>query len=160
MLDGTYRLDYDLANKTIMGSPNPPLDGEPKSEPPVWRAFRSTCTPAGCTATQTALDDTNHQIAMTPLTTHQWRFTNDLWEKLPVKWLETRQGCEVVEGKTVAGDETVLGTASLEPQPDGSLRGLQIVTVISGECGEEGVVRQFPIHRDPNRRRAVRHSCG
>ena len=127
-----------------MGAPNPPLEEEPKTEPPAWRAFRSTCTPEGCTATSTALDDTNHQIAATPPGGGQWRFTDGRWQRLPEKFRETRQMCMVDENKTVAGDETVLGTTSLEPQPDGSLRGLQTVTVISSECGEEGLVRQFP----------------
>jgi hypothetical protein len=101
-------------------------------------------TPTGCTATSTALDDTDHQIAMTPPTTHQWRFTNSRWGMLPEKSRETREDCRVDEDKTIVGDETVLYTVSLEPQPGGSLRGLSTATVISGECGGEGVVQQFP----------------
>ena len=139
VLDGTYRFDSNLVNNTIMGSPNPPPDGQPTSET-NWRVFRSTCTPAGCTATETALDDTNHSIAATPLTTHQWRFTEGRWQMLPERSRETRQGCKVEQDKTVDGDETVLGASSLEPQPGGSLHGLSVVTAISSECGQEGAV--------------------
>ena len=70
VLDGTYRLDF--TSDPIMGMPNPPLPGQPAPPQTAWRAFRSTCTPAGCTAMSTVLDDANHQTAFTPLTTHQW----------------------------------------------------------------------------------------
>ena len=143
VLDGTYRFDFNPMSDTIMGSPNPPSDTHPNSNPTtVWRAFRSACTPSGCTATETVLDDTNHQVAKAPLSTHQWRFTNGRWEELPEKSRETRDTCG--EGNTVTGDETVLYTVSLEPQPDGSLRGLSTATAISSECGQEGSVQQFP----------------
>ena len=159
VLDGTYRFDFNPMNDTIMGSPNPPSDTHPNSNPTtVWRAFRSACTPSGCTATETVLDDTNHQVAKAPLSTHQWRFTNGRWEELPEKSRETRDDAAVDEDKTVAGDETVLYTVSLEPQPDGSLRGLSTATVVSSECGEEGVGSAISIHRDPSRRRAARRS--
>ena len=114
VLDGVYRFDFNPMNDTIMGSPNPPLEGEPQSEPPTWRTFRSTCTPTGCTATSTALDDTNHQIAATPPSTHQWRFTNGRWEMLPEKTRVTQEMCMVDEDKTVAGDQTVSYTNSLD----------------------------------------------
>ena len=142
VLDGTYHFDFNPMNDTIMGSPNPPSDTHPNTNPTtVWRAFRSTCTPAGCTATETILADANHQKV--PLSTHQWRFTNGRWEMLPEKSRETQERCNVEENKTVAGDETVSYTVSLEPQPGGSLRGLSTATVISSECGQEGVVQQF-----------------
>jgi len=101
-------------------------------------------SPAGCTATETVLDDKNHQIAMTPLTTRQLHFVNGQWQKLPEKDRETRQNCMVEDDKTVDGDETVLWTVSLTPQSDGTLRGLSTGTVISSECGEEGAVHTFP----------------
>ena len=101
VLDGTYRFDFNSTDDTIMGAPNPPPDGQPKPLDTVWRAFRSTCTPAGCTATETTLDDTNHQIAMTPLATHQWRFIDGRWEMLPVRWRETQQECKVVNHQSV-----------------------------------------------------------
>ncbi len=92
VLDGSYRFDFNPMNDTIMGSPNPPSDTHPNSNPTtVWRAFRSACTPSGCTATETMLDDTNHQVAKAPLSTHQWRFTNGRWEELSEKSRETRE---------------------------------------------------------------------
>ena len=143
VFDGTYRFDFNPTNNTVMGSPNPPSKDHPDSNPTTaWRAFRSTCTPAGCTATETKLDDATH--AKMPLSTHQWRFTNGRWEMLPVRDRQTVERCKVSEDKTVDGDETVSYTISLEPQPNGSLRGLSTATVISSECGEEGSVEQFP----------------
>jgi serine/threonine protein kinase, bacterial len=145
VLDGTYRFDFNPANNTVQGSPNPPSDSHPDQNPKtVWYAFRSACTPAGCTATETALDDTNHNIAATPNTTYQWRFTDGRWQMLPERSRETRQGCKVVQGKAVDGDQTALYTISLEPQPGGSSRGLSSATTISSECGQEGSVQQFP----------------
>jgi serine/threonine-protein kinase len=144
VLDGMYRYDFTFANGTVMGAPQPPPeDGEPTSRTD-WRAFRSTCRPAGCTATSIALDDKNHQIAYTPLSTGQWRFTAGRWQRPPEKSREKREMCEVFDGKYVPGEQTVLDTSSLEPQPDGSLRGLLTTTVVSSECGSEGMVWQSP----------------
>ena len=70
------------------------------------------------------------------------RFTDGRWVMLPEKSRVTRDRCTVEDDKTVAGDETVLGTTSLEPQPGGSLRGLSTATAISSECGQEGSVQQ------------------
>ena len=60
VLDGTYRLDYDMANQTA--------DGVPVTSPGPnvthWLAIRSLCTSAGCVATGAAMADTNHQEAV------------------------------------------------------------------------------------------------
>ena len=87
VLDGTYRFDYNLNEQTINGSPNSPPEGQPKSQT-HWGAFRSTCTPAGCVATSTSLDDKTHTVVDTPPTARQWRFVNGrsnrqyLWIKI------------------------------------------------------------------------------
>jgi serine/threonine-protein kinase len=139
VLDGTYRLDYNFMNDTIMGSPNPPPDDQPKSQT-VWRAFRSTCTSTRCTATATSLDDKNRRTAMAPYTTHESRLADARWQEVPERSRTTRQECSVVDDRRVDGDETVIASASLEPQPDGTLRGLTVSTVLTSECGQEGSV--------------------
>ena len=143
VLDGTYRLDYDWAQSTVMGSPNSP--SEVQSMPQTyWTAYRSTCTPAGCTATSMGLDDKTHTVASTPSITRQWRFTNGQWVTSPDRERAAVDGCINDEGKVVAGDETISHTKWLDPQPDGTLRGVSSVTTVSGECGREGGVHHTP----------------
>jgi len=60
-LDGTYRVQFDLAKRTVNGAPS---SGTGNST--VWWAFRSSCRPTGCVATGTQLDVNNQQVALTP----------------------------------------------------------------------------------------------
>jgi serine/threonine protein kinase, bacterial len=143
VLNGTYQFDYNYANNTIMGSPNPPPEGEPQTET-RWITFRSTCTSAGCTATSTALDDKNPFDAATPPSTRQWRFTDDQWVMVPERSRETVPACRIEEDKPVEGTETESTTTSLKLQPDGSLRGVTMATAVSSECGNEGGVWHYP----------------
>ena len=55
-LDGRYLLEYDGAKQTRNGQPFPAANHSD------WYAFRSACTPVGCTATGTELDSNNHPI--------------------------------------------------------------------------------------------------
>ena len=64
--------------------------------------------------------------------------------------------CRVDEDKTVAGDETVSYTVSLEPQPDGSLRGLLVCDRRIQRVRRRRNGSTISIHRDPSRRRAAR----
>jgi acyl-CoA reductase-like NAD-dependent aldehyde dehydrogenase len=43
-----------------------------------------------------------------------------------------------------AGTETAMYANSLEPQPDGTLRGLTTATVLTNECGHQGLLLQTP----------------
>ena len=126
-----------------MGLPNPPPEGQPRSQT-HWGASRSTCTPNGCTAITTALDDENHDIADTPVTTRQWRFVNGRWETAPDRDRETVEWCTGNEDKKVTGKQTVSYSKWLEPQPDGTLHGVLSVTVVSNECGQAGTVSNYP----------------
>ena len=148
VLDGVYRYEYAFESTTVMGTPLPsPKDDKPEPDPwprTAWRAFRSTCTPAGCTATSIALDDKNHQIASTPLSAGQWRFTNGQWQRPPEKSREKRELCGIVGSEFVPGEQTLRDESVLTPQPDGTLRGLLTTTVISSECGSEGMVWRVP----------------
>ena len=143
VFDGTYRYDYNFEQQTVMGLPNPPPEGQPKSQT-HWGASRSTCTPNGCTAATTALDDKNHDIADTPPTTRQWRFVNGRWETAPDRDREKVDWCTGDEDKKVAGEQTVSYTKWLQPQLDGTLRGVLSSTVVSNECGLAGSVSRYP----------------
>ena len=145
VLDGTYRLDYDWTQSTVMGSPNSPSETNSKPET-HWAAFRSTCTPAGCTATSTGLDDKTHTVADTPSITRQWHFVNGRWVTASDRERSPIDSCRFDdnENKRVAGDETISHTKWLEPQPDGTLRGVLSMTTVSGECGRQGGVHHIP----------------
>jgi hypothetical protein len=90
------------------------------------------------------LDDKNHQIALTPVVPAQFLFTGGQWRRPPEKSRENRDLCHLSDGKFVPGEQTVQDESALTPQPDGSLRGLLTTTVVSSECGSEGMVWQVP----------------
>ena len=129
-----------------MGSPIPAVaDGQPASKT-TWVAFRSTCIPAGCTATSTKLDEKNPSILATPPWTNEWRFIDGRWRTSPKKHREhigAEDKCRVEDDKWVAGDEVQLDVGTLTPRPDGSLEGETTMTVVSGDCGAAGSVFHY-----------------
>ena len=134
VLDGTYRVDY--AKTTVNGTPT----NSGNSDTTEWWAFRSLCTSAGCVATGAQLDKTNHQVAIAPPRTAVFRFADGRWQDKPYYHGPTTQ-C-TGQGPTVTANETM--TWSLEPQPDGTLRGAQDGTMLTNECGNQGMAWQTP----------------
>jgi len=89
----------------------------------TWWAFRSTCTPAGCVATGTKLDNTNHTIVAPLDPTHLRatapRFVDGHWLSMssPVQ-----QPCDE-NGVPSGRSATALSTLALQPRPDGAFDG-------------------------------------
>jgi serine/threonine-protein kinase len=134
VLDGTYRVDY--AKTTVNGTPT----NSGNSDTIEWWAVRSLCTSAGCVATGAQLDKTNHQVAIAPPRTAVFRFADGQWQDKPYYQGPTTQ-C-TGQDPTVTATETM--TWSLEPQPDGTLRGSQDGTMLTNECGDQGMAWQTP----------------
>jgi len=143
VLDGTYRLDYNYAQQTLQGAPNPPPATQPQTET-FWAAYRSTCRSTGCVATGIGLDKNNHQIAATPSSPSEYHLVEKHWQRVPIRDQVQYDQCSVADDKQVPGSDTEVFTLSMEPQPDGTLRGLRTRTVVTSECGLQGVVSQTP----------------
>jgi hypothetical protein len=137
-LNGAYRVDFDYAHQTIDGAPvsNPGQNGI------RWWAFRSLCTSSGCVATGAMLNPANHQQAAgtDPRVLH---FADGHWQDTP--YLVTNPyPCPPATGQT--GSPTWLTVAwSLDPQPDGTLRGIETDTVVTSECNGQGTTYQEPM---------------
>jgi serine/threonine protein kinase, bacterial len=132
VLDGTYRVDFDLQNQTINGA----VTGLATAVQQWW-AFRSVCTPAGCVAAGSELDESNQQEGNG--TTGVLRFADGHWQGTPV--LQAPSQCDGTK-QPLTDDETRLW--SWEPQPGGTLRGIEIGTILSNECGKQGTVYRTP----------------
>jgi serine/threonine protein kinase, bacterial len=133
VLDGTYRLDYDLAKQTANGEPT--TGGSAETH---WWAFRSLCTPTGCVATGSGLADIKHNEAKD--VAHVLHFADGRWQDTP--YLLKPVQCPGTS-ETVADTSTL--SWSLEPQPDSTLRGVATETVLTDECGNQGTVYRTPI---------------
>jgi serine/threonine protein kinase, bacterial len=137
-LDGTYQLTYDQTKRTGNGvqirHDGPATD---------WWAFHSACTSNGCAATGTQLDDSNHQVASTVDggQTDSLRFVGGYWQGAPQ---QERVGCTQPNGQVNATQQETVAW-SLAPQADGTLRGTEIETVLSNECGAQGAVVRTPV---------------
>lgn len=140
VLIGTYGVDYDGAKRTKNGTIDPATDASK-----AWWAFRSWCTPPECAATGTRLNDQNPQVARTPGDTNEMHFLDGHWLAATFQSKIQQQRCLAENGKITAGAETEAVTWSLEPQPDGTLRGVQTETVISNDCGNQGTVYRTPL---------------
>ena len=142
ILDGTYRLVYDTTKRTDNGAPVPP---QPDTDNTSWWAYRSLCgSSAGCVATGTKLDPHNPQVMLTPAFTAVLHFADGHWQDTPPRFQNDEPKCLGVDGKVVAGTETMVPVRSLEPQTDGTLRGVSTTTVLTNECGNQGKVVQVP----------------
>jgi len=127
VLAGTYRLDYDYEKTTLNDVPGP---GPNKT---YWWAFRSLCTSAGCVATSARLDDTIHRVAAGPV--HVLHFAEN-------KWQYSSEPMEIacsITNKTITASESL--SWLLEPQPDATLKGVEIIPIQTNECGSQGVIR-------------------
>jgi len=141
VLDGTYHLVYDPSKMTANGAPTPK---KPGPDDDSWLAFRSVCKPSGCVATETKLDPHNPQVAATPTVASDLHFADGHWQGSNWRRQDDQPRCLGVDGKVVAGKQTVADTKSMEPQPDGTLRGIYTITVLTNECGNEGYVQLEP----------------
>ena len=132
VLDGTYRVDFDLQNQTINGTVSGM--GAAVAE---WWAFRSACTREGCAAAGSQLAESNQQEGTG--TTSVLHFGDGHWQGTPT--LQAPMECERTN-KAGRDDETRLW--SWDPQADGTLRGLMIGTILSNGCGTQGTVYRTP----------------
>jgi serine/threonine protein kinase, bacterial len=136
-LDGTYRLDYDRAKQTsngVIGN-----DGAKTS----WWAFRSSCTTTGCAAAGTKLENANHQVARTTGSgnTGVLHFVDGHWQGQP---RQIQVQCRRAH-RTLASTQDQMVVWSLTPKADGTLRGVQVQTVHSNDCGAQGATLQIPV---------------
>lgn len=157
-LNGTYRFVYDDAKQTANGAPSPlpPLSRADVAKSDVSvTAFRSTCTPTGCVATGTKLDPNNPAAELNrwhrrrhpqrPVVSTVWRFADGHWQLSPHYQFQSEEAnCLGAQGQIAVGSDTAVTSKSLEPQDDGTLRGLETTTIITNECGSEGHVYQVP----------------
>ncbi|MFZ0905821.1 MAG: serine/threonine-protein kinase, partial [Mycobacterium sp.] len=141
LLDGTYRFDYDYEKQTINGAPY----AVHTTDTTGWWAFRSSCSSTGCVATATQLDTNNPQVARTPAASAEYRFVDGHWQSAPSQRQLAQPRCLGADGQVVAGANTVILTWSVQPQPDGTLRGEKTGTALTNECGLQGQVAVAPV---------------
>jgi serine/threonine-protein kinase len=142
VLDGAYHLVYDPTRATTNGAPTPK---KPSPDLDSSWAFRSLCRSAGCVATGTGLDKTNPKVMRTPAATSVLHFADGHWQETPDRSQVDNPQCLGVDGKVAPGAETRMSSWSLEPQPDRTLRGVWTSTILTNECGHQGIVQQLPV---------------
>ncbi|MGV0990724.1 MAG: serine/threonine-protein kinase [Mycobacterium sp.] len=132
-LDGMYRIDFDYAQQIVDGK----ASGSPITNKSQWWAFRSLCTDKGCAATGVAFDESNQRQGngIAEVLT----FTEGRWQDTP--YLQPPQPCP--PGNPDADVSAI--SRSLIPQPDGSLQGIESMTVLTNQCGSSGTVYKTPI---------------
>jgi len=130
VLNGVYRITFDNTQQTK------PLTGDAKDPKKTWAdeswAFRSECSSTRCVATGASLAETNQREA-SGVASVVLEFIDGRWQSSP-------------PGRLLAPDPCPLGAASdqsnrnwsVEPEPEGTLRGVQTDTVVSDQCGLRG----------------------
>lgn len=138
VLDGSYRLDYDDANRKINGVVTPVTPGSQSD----WWAFRSWCGSTGCVATGVGLDADNNQV---PITVQDvLHFANGQWESNAIDELVPM--CTVTRNGQTGPEQspTYHSMKTWTPQADGSLLGISTIMVMTNECGQQGTVYEHP----------------
>lgn len=143
-LEGVYAFEFDNAHQTYSG----PGKAETPDTRPTYMAwaFRSACTPIGCEATGTGLD--NHLAAMkppqllaaTPSETDVLRLENGRW--IDVTPVRGESDCTRPNGSPAT--QSTLLSWSFRIMPDGTLRGEQVATLDSDVCGDQGAALTTP----------------
>jgi serine/threonine-protein kinase len=134
-LQGTYRLELTTANQPGSGDPDEEPVETATTEVHAW-AIHSECSATRCVATAaTVVGDNNDEPTGGASVL---RFVNGRWQSSPT--LLAPQPCG-----TGIGEDSETSSFSLEPQPDGSLRGTATRTVLTDECGEQGRVSTMSI---------------
>ena len=129
----TCKRRRQTARPTPNPTPTTPLGGRfvPRAHPP-------DALPQGPNWTTTTTKWRAHQliqsISISPMVTGRPRRQSQM----------RQQHCLGANGTITAGVDTEMCTWSLEPQPDGTLRGVQTDTVLTNECGFQGTVTQTP----------------
>jgi serine/threonine protein kinase, bacterial len=141
VFDGTYRFDYDYEKQTINGAPFAIHTTDTAS----WWALHSSCGSTGCVASATELDAKNPQVAHNPPESANYRFVDGHWQSAPSQRQLSQPRCLDADNQVVAGANTVLLMWSLDPQPDGTLRGTKTGTALTNECGFQGQVAVAPV---------------
>jgi serine/threonine-protein kinase len=126
-------LDFDATHVTFNGEQKT-TDVKKDSE---WWAFHSSCTSTRCVAVGTQLVDSNPQ-APSGAAAVVLEFTDGRWQDRPR--LQAPAPCD--EG---TGAEWLTKSWSLQPDPDGTLRGAETATILTNECGSQGNVVKFPM---------------
>ncbi len=131
-------MDFDSANQKINGVITP---ADPPWRPDWW-AFRSFCGTTGCVATADELDANNTSVPMN--ISDVLHFANGQWQSAQVELLIPT--CTVTRNGVTGPEQypTNSYTKTWTPQPDGSLRGIWGLKVISNECGEQGRTVETP----------------
>jgi serine/threonine-protein kinase len=137
VLDGMYRLDYDPSQSRTSGAANP---RQPQPTDISYWAFRSHCGSTDCIATGVGLNHDNPQIARTPGISTILGFLDGHWrDAVPPEQINA-PNCLAEDGSIGPGTDAAVIVWSLEPQADGTLRGVQTMTAIGNRCGLRGVM--------------------
>lgn len=134
-LDGSYRLRAERTKQTYnaVADPNPP-------DVTTWWAFRSLCTPDGCNAAATQLDDTDHVQAKAPAGASLFlQFIDGQWQSAP---MSLDFPCVASDGSHATQTTTMV--VSLRPQSQDDFVGEETVTVQTNECGQQSAVVRIP----------------
>jgi serine/threonine-protein kinase len=134
-LDGTYRVDVLGSRGTFNGQPRPRADSV------RWYSIASTCTPAGCTAEATQLDNANHGLPHPVGRNLEFTFEHGQWVGTP---FTDTSPCLAVPDAVVP-----LSVAwVLRPGVDGTLTGNRVITELDrgdGVCAGTGGVHDDPL---------------
>ncbi|WP_319452249.1 MULTISPECIES: hypothetical protein [unclassified Mycobacterium] len=134
-LDGTYRVDVLGSRGTFNGQPRP------RGDSVRWYSITSTCTPAGCTAEATQLDNANHGLRHPEGRTLEFTFEQGRWVGTP---FNDTSPCLAVPDAVVP-----LSVAwVLRPGADGTLVGNRVITELDrgdGVCAGTGGVHDDPL---------------
>ena len=140
-LEGTYRIVYDDAKRTTNGivSQKPPA-----KQTITWWAYRSHCTSNGCVATGTMLDPENPTVQATPPQTVIRNFVDGDWTVTSEPIRVDRPRCIGDNGALGPGSNLAVANNTATPQPDGGLKGVYTVVVLTNECGLQGTFEETP----------------
>ncbi len=86
----------------------------------------------------------NPQVGRIPPAESVLHFADGHWQETPTRVQVNDPACLGVDGQVVEGSDTELSSWSMTPESDGTLKGVITTTVLTNECGYQGLIVQAP----------------
>lgn len=144
--NGVYHVVYLDEMRTINGAAVSPTQDSANHHFANW-AFRTVCDSDRCGVTGIQLENQDTSKTRNPPVIIGLGLMDEYWKQnseLQNRYQQDREQCLGADGKVGPGSDTINASMNLKVQTDGKVIGVETRTVLTNECGLQGLVIKLP----------------